>query len=140
MVTGCKDNVAPILPNNSQTINKLIYYRGSMMRNDSIIVDSSTIHYIGRIYKQSTGTIHFDTTYVDEEYSNSLLSSVSSEILWNTQGNLPDTNNTYSEKIVFLLTMRNNNYEERTIKFYQKIPEIDSLIKQFEQLSLKLFN
>ncbi len=35
--------------------------------------------------------------------------------------------------------MMNDNNEERTIKFYNNIPEIDNLVKQFEELSIKLY-
>lgn len=140
MLSSCKDTDGPNSPNSNKSINNLIFYRGSMMRIDSIIVDSSKIQYKGNIYNPKVGPIHIDTTFVDLEYSNYLLSMVQHDVLWNTQNNLPDTNNHYSEITVYGLTMKNDNNEERTIKFYQKIPEIDNLIKQFEQLSLKLYH
>jgi len=51
----------------------------------------------------------------------------------------PDTNYKYSEITSYVLTMMNDNNEERTIKFYNNIPEIDNLVKQFEELSIKLY-
>lgn len=139
LVTSCKDTVEPVILNSNQKIIKLIYHRGNMLRNDSIIVDTSKIRYKGRVYNPDVGLIHNDTTFVDLEYSNYLLSMVPYDVLWNTQSNLPDTNYKYSEITGYGLTMMNDNNEERKIRFYQKIPEIDSLIEQFEQLSIKLY-
>lgn len=137
MLTSCKDPVEPDSLNSNQKIIKLIYKRGNMMRIDRIIVDSSNIQYIGNIYRSKEGLILIDTTFVDLEYSNYLLSMVPHDVLWNTQSNLPDTH--YSDITEYGLTMMNDKNEERTIKFYQKIPEIDNLIRQFEELSIKMY-
>lgn len=137
MLTSCKNTAGPDTLNSNQKIIKLIYRSGSMMRKDSIIVDTNKIRYKGNIYNSKVGPIQIDTTLVDLEYSYYFLSMVPHDILWNIQSNLPDTH--YSEYTYYGLTMMNDNNEERTIKFYQKIPEIDSLIEQFEQLSIKLY-
>jgi len=76
MVTSCQDKVGPGTPNSNHKINKLIYQRGNMMRIDSVIVDTNKIQYKGNIYNPKVGLILIDTSFVDIEYSNYLLSMV----------------------------------------------------------------